>query len=315
MATNLVRMETKHTVRALIAACHYKACAPPPVGEGGSVGNSAPPKWGGVPFKSLRDDLISGASAKAAAQAKRDTSYAGQLAKKIVGRAEADEGELALRRSSTGAPSTRAVMAAAKAAGADLIGVEYRVKGEARTAEKIESKARKMAKDEGVDLPPGESKELRHYEERYVREFLDDSLRFTVRVSHDNYPQEATKVLDELKAKGFKVIEADSVWKDPSQIDPSKPQTIYQGTNTVVQDANGRRIEVQFHTAESFHTKDVVMHKDYEIARSDDSTPMERQAANERMAAASRLISVPPGAVGWTYTEEPRTATPLENVT
>ena len=55
-------------------------------------------------------------------------------------------------------------------------------------------------------------------------------------------------------------------------------------------------MELQFHTQASYHTKEVLNHSYYEIARSETATLEEIAKANEAMVNNQAKVPVPPGA-------------------
>mgnify|MGYP003623518034 CR=1 FL=1 len=59
---------------------------------------------------------------------------------------------------------------------------------------------------------------------------------------------------------------------------------------------DGVKVELQFHTDASFHTKEVLNHSYYETARSETATIDEIIEANEMMKQNQANVNIPPGA-------------------
>lgn len=254
MPTNLDAMrEMSAGVRAMMFACYVKACAPPPVGDGGSAGG-----------------------------------HARRLAEQAIAQIKAAEGGRA------GGPITKAMKSIAAAHGSKMLGLKYRIKGAKRTTAKVYERARQS-------LVPGarrkgDTKNTKAAEEKYVKEGLSDVLRFTMEVPEKGHVTHVKESLKDLQKQGYKVLEVDNRWKSAKDL---TPDDAYQGINCTVQAPDGTRFELQFHTKTSFHTKDKLMHKDYEIVRGDtDATRAERAAAAERMVDTASQIPIPDGIVG-----------------
>jgi hypothetical protein len=298
-------------VAALIAACHSKSCAPPPIGKGGSDkgpgGNSAAVLrnafLGGGPALNVAKKVLESAAPKPKPlKPFEKASNAREMARRLVADVARRENNAALLQGQ--APNTSAVLTAARVAGVGLIGLPYRLKGPTRTAEKIHDEARKRAKERGIkNVYPGKDTPESIALEKEVAAELKDLLRFTVKVSHDEYGRQGTAVIRELERQGVEIVEVKNSWKPSQQISADRPKTIYQGVNITARGRDGQLMEIQLHTGDSFTTKDVKMHKDYETTRSIDPsvTKNQRRIAYLRNARDSRTIPVPPTALGWTY--------------
>ncbi len=70
----------------------------------------------------------------------------------------------------------------------------------------------------------------------------------------------------------------------------------YKGINTRWVTRNGQRLEVQFHTPESFHAKHHVTHAAYERIRNPMISDRERRELRDFQREVSSAIRIPDGA-------------------
>jgi hypothetical protein len=70
----------------------------------------------------------------------------------------------------------------------------------------------------------------------------------------------------------------------------------YKGINTRWVTSAGQRIEVQFHTSESFHAKQYVTHDAYERIRNPMISDRERRDLRDFQREVSSAIHIPDGA-------------------
>jgi len=146
----------------------------------------------------------------------------------------------------------------AKKMGGKMEGLDYRIKGEGSLIRKIKSDA----KDMGVS-------------EAEAADMVTDSLRFTMTFDKSNMTANVHKVFDELGTQGWKPY-------DDKVKNYYKPGDAYDGLNTVIEHADGTRVEMQFHTPESLAIKHKA-HKLYEKARVLPPTDPERVKLNNQM--------------------------------
>ena len=114
--------------------------------------------------------------------------------------------------------------------------------------------------------------------------------------SPEHYAQGVQSTVRDLEAKGYKFD--DTRWKNTWAQGNS-----YRGLNTTVKTPDGRSVELQFHTQESFDTKQA-NHEDYETARKSETPAETVDMLNERMAGRADAVTPPPGALD--LTEPPR---------
>ena len=142
---------------------------------------------------------------------------------------------------------------------AKLIGLEHRLKTK-------ESLSRKILKDaHDMEVTPQEAASTIH-----------DAIRYTFVIDEDSYV-----------TKGNTLTAFKNYWADDSRA--------YQGINTNFKDANGTVFELQFHTPESFDTKESKTHDLYEIIRDENSTAEEKAEATQKHDELFKLIPVPEG--------------------
>lgn len=154
--------------------------------------------------------------------------------------------------------------------GDDLVGFENRVKSLASTARKIATRMR----DEGVDSAT-------------AADSVRDALRYTVRTRTENYTSHVAARAEALLRAGYFPTKWKSSWAEGSE---------YFGLNTFwAAPGTGYQFEIQFHTSESFISKEL-NHAAYEAQRVLDRTipqenalwlQLDRQMA-ERAAAVPR---------------------------
>ena len=118
-----------------------------------------------------------------------------------------------------------------------------------------------------------------------------DALRYTAQGSKADYTEAVKGVAQGLVNKGY-TFERDRVkntWDDYEKKG-------YRGLNTTLKDPQGRVFELQFHTPESFYTKDTLQHPLYKEWQSV-GTSQERkdELHGQMMVMADALGSSPPG--------------------
>ena len=141
-------------------------------------------------------------------------------------------------------PSISADMQAVEkenACGGWLAGFDHRVKGDDRLKEKVAEQAA---------AEPDKSSSA-------ILQKIPDALRFTCCFEPDNYVSGYDDIKSRLEESGHEMYQSTNYWADPE----------YKGINTRWITQQGQRFEVQFHTPESFHTKEILTHKAYERIR------------------------------------------------
>lgn len=152
-----------------------------------------------------------------------------------------------------------------------LAGFEHRIKGDDRLMEKVAEQAA---------AEPGKSSSA-------ILQKIPDALRFTCCLGPDNYTRGYYDVKSRLEDLGHEMYQSANHWADPE----------YKGINTRWVTSQGQRVEVQFHTPESFHAKEVVTHKAYERLRIPQIADEERGELEDFQGEVSSYIKVPEGAV------------------
>jgi hypothetical protein len=158
------------------------------------------------------------------------------------------------------------------ACGGWLAGFDRRIKGEDRLKEKVAEQA-------AAEPDKSSSAILRK---------IPDALRFTCCFEPDNYVRGYYDIKARLEDSGHEMYRSTNYWADPE----------YKGINTRWVTQQGQRLEVQFHTPESFHAKQQVTHDAYERLRSPQTTDEERGELEDFQRGVSSHIKVPDGAAG-----------------
>jgi hypothetical protein len=156
--------------------------------------------------------------------------------------------------------------------GGEPNGLEYRVK----TPDSIEGKIFREQRDGGgtVDEVAGK---------------LSDLNRYTGLWDDQTYAQGAQSVVDELRAKGYDV-RVKNYW--------GHPENPYRGINLALVSPDGQKLELQFHTPDSFDLKmDQAAGSMHDLYRrwQQSTDPSERAELNARMHELSRTLNEPPG--------------------
>lgn len=150
-------------------------------------------------------------------------------------------------------PVTRDIIDLADANGAEMSGLDFRLKGH-------ESMSRKIAADAAeLNLPIEE-----------VADKIGDSVRYTMVADPQDYVNTVQDVLDKLEGQGYVVYKNKNYWQDGNS---------YKGVNTNIRTPNGDQFELQFHTPQSVATKEP-SHDLYDIAR--ETTDLEEKARLEQ---------------------------------
>lgn len=168
---------------------------------------------------------------------------------------------------------TDTLVGTAERFGAKMLGLKYKFK----KAEGVVEKVNRKVAEKGIDHEKAAAG-------------ISDALRYTMELPGKNYAKGAASAIKALEKAGYEFLEVENNWDGPPTRDA------YQGVNAVFKDPKtGLKVELQFHTKESWHTKDVVIHEDYEYVRERRGTPASRLVAAERMRQASAKIPIPDG--------------------
>ncbi len=150
-------------------------------------------------------------------------------------------------------------------------GIGHRLKGEERLKEKIAEK---------IEHEPNKSP-------TEVMRQISDAIRYTFCFQHTKYSDGYWDVKQRLEAHEYRMVYSKNHWED----DPE-----YKGINTRWVTSEGQRFEVQFHTSESYHTKEEVTHGSYERLRNPLTQDDERRELRSYQREVCRWIAAPEGA-------------------
>ncbi len=178
-----------------------------------------------------------------------------------------------LRKAEKAEPAVTEDMRGIERMGACLIGLKYRIK----SFQSLSQKIYREAKAAGVSL-------------KEVASRITDVLRYTVVAVPTRYAHLVTKAITYLEARGYAVVEFHNAWGG----------RFYQGVNVHFVSPEGMRVEVQFHTPQSFAIKQA-SHEVYEIRRSASATPEEIERAVQKSLRYNAMVLPPKGAerIAW----------------
>lgn len=154
------------------------------------------------------------------------------------------------------------VKAVAKKVGADITGLEYRIKGKESYLRKIRSNYN----------PEGNEYEVK------------DILRYTYTAGHDKLTEVVVKSVETHSSMGYNTDVIKNYW-----LNKRNP---YNGINTIVKSPNGQKFEIQYHTPESYLAKDA-MHGLYEKWRIMDKSSLEAVELRKQMYQISSRMKIP----------------------
>ena len=181
--------------------------------------------------------------------------------------------EALLYKAEVAEPEVTADMRTLERSSAHLQGLEYRLKTMDSLARKIESDA----EEDQVSLMAAAAG-------------ISDVLRYTLTCSAEDYSQMVPEALAVLTAKGYQVEKFRNAWGGK----------FYQGVNVHLLSPAGTRVELQFHTPQSFAIKQA-SHEVYEIRRNPASTAEEIEEATRLSLAYNAKVIEPEGAraISW----------------
>jgi hypothetical protein len=151
-----------------------------------------------------------------------------------------------------------------------LAGFDRRIKGDDRLKEKVAEQA-------AAEPDKSSSAILRR---------IPDALRFTCCFEPENYSSGYYDIKARMEDAGHEMYQSTNYWADPE----------YKGVNTRWVTQQGQRFEVQFHTPESFHAKEVLTHRAYERIRDTTTSRPELRELHAFQRELSAWIQVPDGA-------------------
>ena len=168
--------------------------------------------------------------------------------------------------------------------GAEMFGLPYRLKSAATDETGSCRIADKIAED--MEEAAAKGKPMT-YEQAVDK--LSDLVRYTQACTADSMAEQFEATRAELEAKGYKCVKVKNTWDTYSEDKP------YRGLNTVFENPDGVRFELQFHTPESLFRKEF-QNGLYEEQR-DPRTPENRKAElGRQMHQYARGMQRPNGA-------------------
>lgn len=161
---------------------------------------------------------------------------------------------------------TNQVKNVAKSIGMEPLGLEFRIKGKDSYLRKIRTNYK----------PDGNEYEI------------NDILRYTYGADVKNLSSKTLESIDKYSAIGYNTVKIKNSW-----LDNDNP---YNGINTIVQNPDGQKFELQYHTPESFELKNGKLHELYEKQRLiSDEESAEFISLKNQMFELSDQLTVPDG--------------------
>lgn len=157
---------------------------------------------------------------------------------------------------------TEGVKNVAENNGAELAGLEYRVKTPSSTYEKMHERTKEKDLDD-----------------------MDDVIRYTEIYSPDELAEGTNDSLKEFESKGYKIDSVRNTW--------DKEGATYRGINAKLTSPDGQKFEMQFHTKESFELKNGELHSLYEKSRTMSVDNPKAIEINDKMSELSAKLERP----------------------
>ena len=119
---------------------------------------------------------------------------------------------------------------------------------------------------------------------------ISDVLRYTLVIKDDDYSRRVPEAMQKLTANGYQVIKFHNAWGGK----------FYQGINVQLLSPAGVKMELQFHTPNSYAIKQA-SHGVYEIRRNPEASSEEVAEATTRSIAYTNQVKMPEGAkdIAW----------------
>lgn len=160
----------------------------------------------------------------------------------------------------------------------------------AEAEQKVTPKLQALAKQEGMTMEG-----LQHKfkgQDSLIRKLTDvpadkigDSLRYTLVAGPDELGQAAQRTLTALQEEGYEILKVKNTFT---------PGTPYKGINTQIRSPDGQLFELQFHTAESFRTKEDA-HSIYEVVRTLKVNDPKEAELTAEMVRRAESVAIPKG--------------------
>ena len=110
-------------------------------------------------------------------------------------------------------------------------------------------------------------------------------IRYTTILDFDNFTEDYNRIKDLILKENYNIIKIGNTWKDGN---------VYKGINTVIE-KNNIKIEMQYHTRESFKLKNGILHKLYEEYRDINTSEKRKKELQKQMKKLSLDIKNPKG--------------------
>ena len=164
---------------------------------------------------------------------------------------------------------TKMMQGCATAAGGEMVGLDFCVKGEGSLTRKIKTEM----SENGSDVKAALAR-------------MRDVNRYTMQLGEDNFVSGFESTMKTLQSQGHEVVRVKNTLGDPN--------APYRGVNTNIKAPDGSIWELQFHTAKSLEIKEV-NHKLYETQRLDKTPAAKRAELGRQMAENAASIPSPAG--------------------
>jgi hypothetical protein len=151
--------------------------------------------------------------------------------------------------------------------GLKLEGLKFRLKSQESLTRKIAAEAQIKGKDPAA-----------------IAREISDANRYTMIAEPSGYRAAAQSVIEDLRSKGYEA-QVKNYWQEGSN---------YKGVNVALVDHEGNKIELQFHTPESFALKENENHPLYEEYRQLTAGTPRAVELNNQMVANSARLETPP---------------------
>lgn len=114
---------------------------------------------------------------------------------------------------------------------------------------------------------------------------IQDILRYTVILNLENFVEDYYTIVSLLSEKNYILIKVGNTWKNGN---------VYKGINTVLE-KDDIKIEIQYHTEESYNLKEKILHKLYEEYRDTNTVKSRKKELQKEMKKISLKIKNPKG--------------------
>lgn len=156
-----------------------------------------------------------------------------------------------------------------------LYGLDFRLKEKKSAVEKV--------KRERI-----ENKYKENWHDRKIMNRMYDLVRYTQLVDKDTFVKQAQKTIDELKGRGYKIVELKNFWLP----EVNRGKNPYRGINMKWKSPDGQKFELQFNTKNNLTVKDK-MHDIYNKQRVLEAGSKEWEDLNNESLKLTKLFDNP----------------------